>query len=133
MATIRKFEDLEIWQMARQLAKEVHQEACKGAFAKDFGLRNQAKDSAGSVMDNIAEGFERGGRIEFVNFLSYSKGSCGEIRSQLYRAFDFEYITVQKLEYFQKEYTELGNRIGNFMSYLNRSNIKGTKFKDREK
>jgi len=133
MATIKRFEDLEIWQIARRLAKEVYEETCRGAFAKDYGLKNQVNDSAGSIMDNISEGFERGGKIEFVNFLSYSKGSSGETRSQLYRAFNRNYITQEKLDYFQKEYFELGNRIGKLMNYLNQSDFKGRKFKDRIK
>ncbi len=131
MATIRRFEDLEIWQIARKLSKEVYQATCLGAFSKDFGLRNQLNDSAGSIMDNISEGFERGGKLEFVNFLSYSKGSSGETRSQLYRAFDRHYISQEELEYLQKQYFELGNRIGKLIIYLNQSEFKGTKFKDR--
>ena len=81
-----EYEDLKIWQKARKLAKDIHSTAIGGPFAKDCGLRDQINRSSGSVMDNIAEGFERDGRQEFIQFLSISKGSAGEVRSQLYRA-----------------------------------------------
>lgn len=93
MATINRFEDLEIWQIARRLCKEVFNLTSKGPFTKDFKFRDQIRSSSGSVMDNIAEGFERSSRLEFVNFLSISKGSSGETRSQLYRALDAEFCS----------------------------------------
>src|SRR6476660_2583916 len=93
MATISRFEDLEIWQLARTQANELWQIYTVGVFAKDFELRNQINGSSGSVMDNIAEGFERSGNKEFSNFLLISKGSNGEVRSQLYRAYDRKYLT----------------------------------------
>lgn len=83
MATIKRFEDLEIWQIARRLCKEVFNLTNKGPFLKDFKFRDQIRSSSGSIMDNIAEGFERSSRLEFVNFLSIAKGSAGETRSQL--------------------------------------------------
>ena len=84
MDTFKTFEDIEAWQLARKLAKEVFFIIKGKSFANDFGLINQMKDSSGSVMDNIAEGFERGGNREFIQFLSFAKGSCGELRSQLF-------------------------------------------------
>lgn len=98
MRTVKKFEDLEVWKMARELCQEIFQITLHEAFARDFGLKNQIRDSSGSVMDNIAEGFERDGTREFVQFLSISKGSCGESRSQLYRALDRNYITNEQFE-----------------------------------
>ena len=82
--TIERFEDLEIWQMARELCKVIRDITEKEPFCRDFTLRDQIKGSSGSVMDNIAEGYERDGTKEFINFLSMSKGSCGECRSQSY-------------------------------------------------
>src|SRR6188768_2055489 len=93
MATITQFEDMEIWQQAREICKDVYMVSSKGAFAKDFELVRQINRSSGSCMDNIAEGFERDGNKEFGQFLSISKGSIGETRSQLYRALDRGHIT----------------------------------------
>ena len=93
MATVSYFEDLEIWQMARDQANALFQIYSNGEFAKDYALRNQINAAAGSVMDNIAEGFERSGNKEFIQFLIIAKGSNGEEKSQLYRAFDRAYIT----------------------------------------
>jgi four helix bundle protein len=128
MATIKSFEELEIWKMARSFSKKVFDLTCNGKFARDFSLKDQINASTGSVMDNISEGFERGGNREFINFLSYAKGSIGESRSQLIRAFDRNYIDEESLTIFKAEAIELGNRIGSFMSYLQRSDYKGSKF-----
>jgi four helix bundle protein len=98
MATISGFEDMEIWQLARKQANELYEIYTQGSFAKDYELRNQINASGGSVMDNIAEGFERSGNREFLNFLVIAKGSNGEVRSQLYRAFDRKYITRKFLK-----------------------------------
>src|SRR5205807_9337640 len=93
MNKIEKFEDIIAWQKARELAREVYRHAKLAPFSKDFGLRDQIPRAAVSTMSNIAEGFERGGDKEFIQFLSPSKGSCGEVRSQLYVALDQQYIT----------------------------------------
>lgn len=115
MATIQCFEDLEIWQLARVFAK----------------LKNQINGSSGSVMDNIAEGFERGGNNEFVNFLSIAKGSLGESKSQLYRAYDREYLSQETLSEMKIQCEELASKIGRLINYLNQSDIRGNKFKNR--
>jgi four helix bundle protein len=98
MATVKRFEDLEIWQMAREQANSLWKIYTESTFSKDFELRNQISRSSGSVMDNIAEGFERSGNKEFINFLIIAKASNGEVRSQLYRAFDRNHVTKQMFE-----------------------------------
>lgn len=128
MATIKSFEDLDFWQKARSLSNEIYARTLEGSFSKDFSLRDQINRSSGSVMDNIAEGFERGGNKEFIQFLSYSKGSCGEVRSQLVRAKDRKHLSEEEFEQFSAKATEVGKQIGGFMNYLANSEIKGTKF-----
>src|ERR1035437_8165273 len=98
MSTIKTFEDLEIWKLARLLCQGVFEVTRHDPFSKDFGLKNQINNSSGSVMDNIAEGFEREGTKEFIQFLSIAKASCGECRSQLYRTLDRSYITTTEFE-----------------------------------
>ncbi|WKL46872.1 four helix bundle protein [Flavobacterium pectinovorum] len=128
MATINRFEDLQIWKEARRLSKEIHLIAVETELKSDFRFKNQIKASSGSVMDNIAEGFERDGNLEFRQFLSIAKGSAGETRSQLYRVFDFEYISEQKFEVLKTDYENLSGKIKNFITYLNKKEFKGNKF-----
>ena len=128
MATINRFEDLEIWKEARRLAKEIHFISVETELRSDLRFKNQIKSSSGSVMDNIAEGFERDGNLEFRQFLSIAKGSAGETRSQLYRVFDFEYISEQKFEVLKTDYENLSGKIKNFITYLNKKDFKGNKF-----
>ena len=129
MPKISNFEDLEIWKNARELCKDVYKITSNEPFIKDFRFRDQIRASAGSVMDNIAEGYEREGNKEFLQFLSIAKGSCGEARSQLYRAFDFGYIAKDLLDNLLEKAVNLSKQISNFMSYLRKSNYKGSKYK----
>ena len=107
---IEKFEDLIAWQKARELTKGIYKVTKYGDFLKDFGLRDQIRRSSVSIMSNLAEGFERGGSSEFHQFLVYAKGSCAELRSQLYVALDVEYIdvvTFQNLDNLARETSRL--------------------------
>ena len=128
MATINRFEDLQIWQEARRLAKEIHLIAVETDLKSDFRFKEQIKSSSGSIMDNIAEGFERDGNLEFRQFLSIAKGSDGETRSQLYRILDFGQINESKFELLKKDYENLSGKIKNFITYLNKKDFKGNKF-----
>ena len=128
MATITKFEDLEIWQEARILAKEIYLISKETDLKTDFKFKAQIKASSGSVMDNIAEGFERDGNLEFRQFLSIAKGSAGESRSQIYRLLDYDYITLEKFIELKNKYENLSGKIKNFITYLNKKDYKGTKF-----
>lgn len=128
MATITKFEDLEIWQEARKLAKEVFILSKETDLKTDFRFKEQIKASSGSVMDNIAEGFERDGNLEFRQFLSIAKGSAGETRSQIYRLYDCEYISDEQFKELKNKYENLSGKIKNFITYLNKKDFKGNKF-----
>jgi four helix bundle protein len=129
MATFNRFEDIVAWQKARVLCKLINDYTLKSSFSKDFKLISQIKSSSGSAMDNIAEGFERGGNKEFSQFLSISKGSAGETRSQLYRALDNEYISEEEFQEACNLADEVGKLTGALMNHLKSSELKGNKFK----
>ena len=129
MGRIDKFEDLEVWQRAREICTYVDELFIGSALGKNFSMRDQMERSSGSIMDNIAEGFDRDGNKEFHNFLSYSKGSTGELASQAYRAFDKKLINKEQSEKLLELCKVENNKIGAFMYYLRNSNIKGQKFK----
>jgi four helix bundle protein len=122
------FEELPIWQKARILAKSVFEITSEEPFGNDFKFRDQIRASAGSVMDNIAEGFERSGNKEFIQFLYIAKGSCGETRSQSYRAFDFNYISQQTLDQLIEKTKDLSSEISKFIKYLKNSGMVGGKY-----
>ncbi len=129
MSTITRFEDLEIWKLAREINIEIHLYTKNLPFKTDFPLIDQIKRPSGSIMDNIAEGYERDGIKEFIQFLSYSKGSAGETRSQLHRTLDFVYITLDQLNAVQLKLLQLSAKIQNLITYLKKSGYKGNKFK----
>jgi four helix bundle protein len=131
MATITKFEDLEVWILARELSKEIYSLTFMEPIKSDFRLKDQMRGSSGSIMDNIAEGFERGSKLEFINSLGYSKGEVGELKSQLYRSLDNKYITQEIFDNLYSKSDLLTKKITAFISYLNSSDIKGQKFKNR--
>jgi four helix bundle protein len=128
MATITKFEDLEIWQLARQLNEKIYSLLQILEENKNYKLKEQMDGSAGSVMDNIAEGYERDGNREFIQFLAIAKASLEEVRSQLYRVLDRKMLDGEKFEEYNNDCLVLANKIGRFITYLNNSNIKGKKF-----
>ena len=129
MARIDKFEDLEIWQKAREVCQYVELLIQTTSLKTNYSLKDQIDRSSGSVMDNIAEGFERNGNREFIQFLSIAKGSVGEVKSQSYRAFDKKLISEeQHLKLNEMTETEK-NKIGAMMNYLHNCEIKGLKFK----
>ena len=129
MAPIERFEDFEIWMEGRLLSKEIILLSKNTDLKSDYKLKEQRKGSSGSVMDNIAEGFERDGNLEFRQFLSIAKGSAGESRSQLYRVFDSNYISEEDFLSLAERYVNLSKRIANFIIYLNKNDFKGNKLK----
>lgn len=109
---VARFEELIAWQRARDLTREIYQITRNGAFAKDFGLSGQVQRAAVSIMSNIAEGFERGSRSQFRQFLAIAKASCGEVRSQLYVALDVGYLDQEGFDKFLIQTEELARIIG---------------------
>ena len=129
MATIERFEDIEAWQQARILVNDVYAATNGRAFSRDYGLRNQIRRAAVSIPSNIAEGFERGGNKEFIQFLYIAKGSCGEVRAQLYIAKDQNYITQEQFQTLTHQTLRISKMLAGFIAYLQRSTYKGAKYK----
>ncbi|KPK87282.1 MAG: four helix bundle protein [Bacteroides sp. SM23_62_1] len=121
MATIKKFEELECWKKCRELCKKVYELTNKEKFSKDFSLVWQVRKSSGSAMDNIPEGFERGGNKEFINFLGISRGSLAELKSQLYRALDQEYIDENEFKDTYDLASECSKLVTGLINYLKNS------------
>jgi four helix bundle protein len=128
MPKIERFEDIQAWQTARELRKTVYRLTKTKPFAADFALVDQIRRAAISVGSNIAEGFERGGNREFIQFLSHSKGSAGEIKDQLYCALDEAYITQAQFDQTYQLAESTSRLIGGFMTYLRKAEISGHKF-----
>ncbi|WP_424492557.1 four helix bundle protein [Salinimicrobium sp. GXAS 041] len=129
MGTVKKFEDLEIWNRAREISRDVFKIREETDLKTDYRLYDQINGSTGSTMDNIAEGFERNGNKEFHQFLSIAKASCGESRSQLYRILDRKYIEKEEFDIYYNKLTSLSKQISSFMNYLQNNDYKGAKFR----
>jgi len=129
MALISRFEEIEGWQKARELTRTIYQITSQGGFARDFSLKDQIRRSGVSSMANIAEGFEREGNKEFVQFLTHSKGSAAEVKSHLYVALDARFITDSQFESTYQLADETGRLIGGFIRYLESSPYPGRKFR----
>jgi len=114
----KTFEDLKVWQDTREFVKSIYKLTSSNKFAKDFGLKDQIQRAAVSIMNNIAEGFERNNNKEFIIFLKYSKGSAGEIRSMLYVALDLDYINKSTFEEYYTNAIRIITQISNFIKYL---------------
>ncbi len=120
MATVSRFEELVAWQKARELTREIYRVSRSGQWSKDYGLAGQIQRSAVSIMSNIAEGFERGGRAEFHQFLSTAKGSCAEVRAQLYVAYDAGYLTREEFDALRGQAEEVTRIVGGLRSAVQR-------------
>ena len=128
-SAVRSFEDLVAWQLARELVKEVYRVTSSGNFSRDFGLRDQVRRAAVSVISNIAEGFERHGNKEFIQYLYQAKGSCGEVRTQICLAQDLDYLTEDTFDRLHELVTRTGQITSGLIRYLAQSEMKGNKFK----
>lgn len=127
LGTINNFEDLEIWKDARRLCELIYQNCLQNDKFQRHD-KSQIDRASSSIMDNIAEGFEREGNREFINFLTMSKGSCGEVRSQLIRAYDRKYLDEEKFLKLKNESIEISKKLSGFINYLKNSTHKGNKF-----
>lgn len=126
---IKKFEDIESWKKAGKLTNQIYQATATGSFARDFGLKDQIRRASISILSNIAEGFERGGDKEFLQFLAMAKGSCGEVRAQLCVAIDQGYLRQPSFEKLSTAAAEIGRLISGLMKYLSKSDLKGSKYR----
>ncbi|MDA3924642.1 MAG: four helix bundle protein [Kiritimatiellae bacterium] len=132
MATIKKFEEIEAWKLSRELTREIYGATKNADFSHDYGLKDQIQRAAVSVMSNIAEGFERGGNKEFINFLCIAKGSCGEIRAQLYVALDLKYITEENFNHLCKLCNRISMMLYRLIDVLKKSSVTGVRYKRPE-
>jgi four helix bundle protein len=123
------FEDLEVWKLSRVLTNRIYALSNDGKFSRDYDLKSQIRRASVSIMSNIAEGFERGGNQEFIQFLSIAKTSCGEVRSQLYLARDQSYIAGDEADRLIDAFRKLSIMLNNFMESLKTNPYKGAKYK----
>lgn len=132
MPTVTKFEDLEIWKLARKIEQFTFEQSQKGLLSQDYKLKNQMNGSSSSMMSNISEGFGRGGRLEFVNFLSIAKGSASELQSQYYNCLDRKYLSAETFNEVYEMIDLFCKKTSAFIAYLNQSEKKGQKFQNRK-
>ncbi|MBK8811679.1 MAG: four helix bundle protein [Acidobacteria bacterium] len=130
MATFRRFEDLGVWKLAFECAELIYDVTENGEFARDYALRNQIRRAGVSIFSNIAEGFERDGNREFANFLSISKGSCGEARAQLVFAKRLNYIGEQRFLQLHRKLEETSRQLSRLRSYLVKTPMKGRRWEE---
>ncbi len=131
MTKIERFEDINSWKKSRELTRQIYEITSEGSFNRDFGLKDQLRKASVSILSNIAEGFERDGDKEFVQFLAVAKGSCGEVRAQLYVALDQGFLQRDRFETLTKLAIEISGLLSGFMTYLKRSTLRGSKFRHR--
>ncbi len=129
----KSFEDMDMWKRSRELVGFVYQVTKNDRFCKDFSLVDQIRRAAISVMSNIAEGFERGSNAEFIQFLYIAKGSCGEVRTQIYAALDQAYISNAEFLAGKRLCVDISGQISGLIQYLKGSRLKGEKFKVEQK
>jgi four helix bundle protein len=129
MARIKKFEDIKSWKKSRELTKQIYEITSCGQFERDFGLKDQLRKASVSILSNIAEGFERGGDQEFFQFLAVAKGSCGEVRAQLYVALDQGYVGHEQFQTLTSLAREISGLLSAFMKYLKESSLRGSKYR----
>jgi four helix bundle protein len=125
---IKNFEDLEIWQLARRLTQEIYTLARTPKLSRDYALKDQMQRATVSIMSNIAEGFERGGNQEFIQFFYVAKASCGELRSQLYVALDQGYLDPTATDQLIVVLKRLSAMIKHLVDHLKQSGIRGPKY-----
>lgn len=128
MTMVKRFEDLKVWQASRLISIAVFEITKNEKLSKDYSLKDQMNRSAGSIMDNIAEGFERGGKKEFIQFLYIAKGSSGELRSQIYRVKDRDFITNDEFEKLLNNVEEVSKQLMGFIQYLKNTEYRGNKY-----
>lgn len=129
MSTVNRFEELDVWILSRELHQKIGLLIRNKVFQSNFRLIGQLEGSSGSIMDNIAEGFERGNRAECIQFLGYSKGSCGELRSQLYRALDLEYINKDQFNEYSTMAIRVSSMLQGLIGYLQKTSMNGVRKK----
>jgi four helix bundle protein len=129
MVSVKRFEEMEVWEKSRLIVNMIYQMTNKPEFSKDWQLVNHLRKTAISIISNISEGFERDGNKEFINFLSIAKGSFGELRSQLYIALDLNYIDEIQFKEIANLAAEISKSLKGLMNYLQGSDLKGIKNK----
>jgi four helix bundle protein len=129
MASVKRFEEMDVWKKSRLMVKMICMMTNKSEFSRDWQLANHLRKTAISIISNISEGFERDGNKEFINFLSIAKGSCGELRCQLYIALDQNYIDEYLFSEISNLATDISKSLKGLINYLQASDLRGIKNK----